>query len=255
MSPGCCDNFLYGFEYVEVVVARDGEVPHPAVTLPRDPAADHGGRAASGGTQAGAVAEGSGFDPPAAVLAGAGDPDRVVAGRMNDGSLVPCLDFQVVQVGVVVDEDRSDRLRPGLPGPGIGGEDLVAGLELADGFAPAVSEQHLRRGGEAQPAGRSGSLRETTGFFCGKDCFPAPGLRGSTPRRCRNILAFGCFRKRNHGRCYTTYLLDRGCEFGKYIWIWACYHEFTTPAEPELDTDTTSRRPGFKVPDYSATVV
>src|SRR5712691_1710505 len=61
---------------VEVVVAGDGEVPHPAGPVPGGVAAKHSGGAADGGAQAGAVFQGGGLDP----AAGGGVPERVVAG-------------------------------------------------------------------------------------------------------------------------------------------------------------------------------
>jgi hypothetical protein len=48
---------------VEVVVAGDGEVPHPPGPVLRRVAAQHGRGAACGGAQVGAVAEGGGLDP------------------------------------------------------------------------------------------------------------------------------------------------------------------------------------------------
>lgn len=52
-------------------------------------------------------------------------------GGVDHRGAIPGLDAQVVQVGVVVDEDGGDGLGLGLACLDIGGEDLVAGLELA----------------------------------------------------------------------------------------------------------------------------
>src|SRR6266550_6474566 len=65
---------------VEVVVAGDGEVPHPAGPVPGGVAAEGGGGAACGGAQAGAVLQGGGLDP----AVGGGVPERVVAGGVDD---------------------------------------------------------------------------------------------------------------------------------------------------------------------------
>jgi hypothetical protein len=50
------------------------------------------------------------------LTAGAGDPEQVIAGRIDDRSLGVVADLEVVQVGVVVDEDRCDYLGLGLAG-------------------------------------------------------------------------------------------------------------------------------------------
>jgi hypothetical protein len=57
---------------VEVVVAGDGEVPHPAGAVLGVMAAEGGGGGAAGGAEVGAVFEGGGFDPPV----GGGCPRR-----------------------------------------------------------------------------------------------------------------------------------------------------------------------------------
>ena len=71
---------------------------------------------------------------------------------MNDGGAVSGLDGQVIQVGVVVEQDGSYRLGLGIAGLGVGGQYLCAGFELADRDGCAAREQHLRRGREALPA-------------------------------------------------------------------------------------------------------
>ena len=62
---------------VVVVAARDGEVPHPAVTLLRDPAPSGYGRISPvWGAQVGAVPESPRHDPPTARPAGTGTKDE-----------------------------------------------------------------------------------------------------------------------------------------------------------------------------------
>lgn len=58
---------------VVIVVAEDGQVPHPAVVPAGDPAAEDGNIAASARcAEVGAVFEGGGFDPSARMTSGAG---------------------------------------------------------------------------------------------------------------------------------------------------------------------------------------
>ena len=90
---------------VEVVVAGDGEVPHPAGPVAGRVAAGDGGGAACGGAQAGAVAEGAGLDP----AVGGGVPERVVAGGVDDRGPAVGADGQVVPVGVVRSPSRPRR--------------------------------------------------------------------------------------------------------------------------------------------------
>jgi hypothetical protein len=57
---------------------------------------------------------------------------KIVSG-VDDTVPWPTFDGQIVQIGVVVDQDRADRLSPRVAGPGAAGtQDLVAELELAD---------------------------------------------------------------------------------------------------------------------------
>jgi hypothetical protein len=62
-------------------------------------------------------------------------------------------DAQVVQVAVMADQDRGDRLGAGLARLGVGGQDLVALAELADRHEVTAGGQHPGRGGEALAAG------------------------------------------------------------------------------------------------------
>jgi len=59
----------------------------------------------------------------------------------------------------VVDQDGADGLSLGFAGLGVGGQDLLAGLELADRDGLAAGEQHLGAGGEAEPARRGRLFR------------------------------------------------------------------------------------------------
>ena len=56
-------------------------------------------------------------------------PEQVVAGGVDDLGAVTGLDLQVVQVGVVMDQDSGGRLGLVLAGLGIGRLDLVANLQ------------------------------------------------------------------------------------------------------------------------------
>lgn len=74
---------------------------------------------------------------------GGRDPERVAAGGVDDRGPGLGPDREVVRVGVVVHQDRGDRLRLGLARPGVRGDYLVAGLELANRDSSARSEQNL----------------------------------------------------------------------------------------------------------------
>ena len=81
-----------------------------------------------------------------------GVPEQVAAGGVDDLGAGAGLDGEVVQVGVVVDQDSGDGLGLVLAGPGVSGEDLVSRLELADRDRLARGEQDQRAGGERVPA-------------------------------------------------------------------------------------------------------
>jgi hypothetical protein len=61
-------------------------------------------------------------------------------------------DVEVIEVGVVVDEDGGDGLGAGLAGGRASGQDLVAGLEAGDGHRLAGGQEDLGGQGEARPA-------------------------------------------------------------------------------------------------------
>jgi hypothetical protein len=77
----------------------------------------------------------------------------VVGGGGDDGGAVRGLDGEVIAVGVVVDQDGGDRLRGGFAGLGAGGQDLIAGLQLADGDQGTGGGQELGARGERHAAG------------------------------------------------------------------------------------------------------
>lgn len=70
----------------------------------------------------------------------------------------------------MVDEDGGDGLGLGLACLDIGGEDLVAGLELADRDSDAGGEQDFRISGEGLPAAGRSCIGEVDAVFCGKAC-------------------------------------------------------------------------------------
>ena len=76
----------------------------------------------------------------------------MVAGGVDDLGAGSGLDGEVVEVGVVVDQDGGDGLGLVLAGLGVGGQDLVSRLELADRDRLARGEQDQRAGGERVPA-------------------------------------------------------------------------------------------------------
>src|SRR5579859_685195 len=90
-----------GNSYVEVVVvvAGDGEVPHPAVVDLGRGSAVGGGLDAVRGLEGFALAEFGGRDP----LLRRRIPEQVVAGGVDDCCAAACLYPEVVEVGVVVD--------------------------------------------------------------------------------------------------------------------------------------------------------
>ena len=86
-------------------------------------------------------------------------------GGVDDRCLAAVFHCQVVAVTVVVDEDRGDRLGLGLPGSGVGGEDLVAGPEAGDGDGGAGGEENPGAGGEGLPAAGPGRVLPDSGVF------------------------------------------------------------------------------------------
>jgi hypothetical protein len=68
---------------------------------------------------------------------------------VDDLDAIGGLDAQIVQVGVVVDLNVGDGLSLGLAGGGVGGKDLVAGLEAGDEGGLAVGQENSGTGGEA----------------------------------------------------------------------------------------------------------
>ena len=87
-------------EYVEVVVvvAGDGEVPHPPVVVGRNRAAVGHDLLTVGRLEVLALAELGGLDPlPAGRV-----PEEVAGGGVDDLDAVRGFDVEVIQVGVVV---------------------------------------------------------------------------------------------------------------------------------------------------------
>ena len=134
---------------VVVVLAGDGEVPHPASRHPRSQATGDRDGATTGGAQLGALLQGGGGSGP---VVGALVPEQVAAGRLDHRGTASGADLQVIQVLVLVDQDRGDRLSLGSAGPGVRAEDLVAGLELADRHQRTREGQHLGIRGEIPTA-------------------------------------------------------------------------------------------------------
>jgi hypothetical protein len=79
---------------VVVVVARDGEVPHPAISAGGSAPADHGPTrsARAGGAEVVSVPQRPGLDP----LVLRHVPEQVIAGRVDDRGTVPCSDGRTV---------------------------------------------------------------------------------------------------------------------------------------------------------------
>lgn len=119
------DSYSSGLD-VEVVIAGDGKIPHPAVVVAGDVPADYHRDATRKGTQAGADFEGRGLDPPA----GCGIPEEMAAGGVDGLGTSLRLDLQLVEVGVVVDQYCGCRLSLGLAGPGVSGHYILASPEL-----------------------------------------------------------------------------------------------------------------------------
>jgi len=88
---------------VVVVVAGDGQVPHPSVVLLRDGAADHGDGSAVWGLELVAYFEVFCRNPAVVQV---WVPEQVVAGGVDDLGAGAGLDGEVVEVGVVVDQVR-----------------------------------------------------------------------------------------------------------------------------------------------------
>jgi hypothetical protein len=90
-------------EHVEVVVvvAGDGEVPHPPVVDLRGGAAVGGGDSAVGGLEAFTLRKFIRRNPVVQIRI----PEEVAGGGVDDLDAAGGLDAQVIQVGVVVDLD------------------------------------------------------------------------------------------------------------------------------------------------------
>jgi len=78
----------------------------------------------------------------------------------------------------MVDQHGTDRLGLSLAGLHVGGQDLVARFQLADGDGGAGGQQYLRAAGEglAAATGRFLLAGLGSGVFCGKDAEPPPRL-------------------------------------------------------------------------------
>ena len=157
---------------VMIVIARNVQVPHPASPLARHPSADDDRVITRArGPQMSAVLQGTGLDPPAPVT-NTWHPDWVAARRVDDRHCLPGPDLEVIQIGVVVHQDRSNGLSLGPARLRIRRENLVTDLKLADRDRLARSEQDLGAGGETLPAYSAAVLallsRITRSVFCGK---------------------------------------------------------------------------------------
>jgi hypothetical protein len=75
----------------------------------------------------------------------------VAGGGVNDGCTRACPDGQVVQVVVVVHREGGDGLGLGLARLDVGGQDLVARLEVGDGDRCAEASSTLGGGAERFP--------------------------------------------------------------------------------------------------------
>lgn len=161
-----------------VAASGDGQVPHPPVLVARRASADHGSRsAAARAAELVAVPEGACLDP---AVAGEVE-EQVPAGGVDHRSAVPGPDFQVVEVGVVVDQDGGDGLGPCLPGLRIRGQDLVAGSEQADRDRSSASQEDFRAGGEGFAAAGRGCINQIVAVFCGKSALRISSLPSSDP--------------------------------------------------------------------------
>lgn len=163
---------------VVVVAAGDGQVPHPAVAVAGGVSADDGGGgAAARAAELVAAVQLVGLDP---AVAGEVE-EQVAAGGVDDRGLVLGPDFQVVPVGVMVDQDGGDGLGPCLPGLRIRGQDLVAGSEQADRDRSSASQEDFRAGGEGFAAAGRGCINQIVAVFCGKSALRISSLPSSDP--------------------------------------------------------------------------
>jgi len=120
----------------------------------------------------------------------------VAAGGVDDLGPAARFDGEVVQVGVVVNLDGADRLGLVLAGLGVGGQDLVAGLEGGDRGGLAAGQQDAGVAGEGLAAargalvlvaagqqGQQGGIRDQGGAVAGcRPQLPAvAGGAGSPP--------------------------------------------------------------------------
>ena len=102
------------------------------------------------------------------------DPERVAAGGVDDRGPGPGPDREVVQVGVVVDQDRGDRLRLVLPVRVFVAITLSPGLSWLIAIAAPEASRTLVDVGEAQTAGCRRVLGEVVCVFWGKDALLRP---------------------------------------------------------------------------------
>ena len=99
----------------------------------------------AGGAQQVAGGKGVGVGPGAGGLV----PEPVTGRGLDDRGPAVNFDSQVIQGDVMLEDDGPDGLGLRLPGLDVGGEDLVAGLELADRDGRTGGEQDFRGRREA----------------------------------------------------------------------------------------------------------
>jgi hypothetical protein len=165
---------------VEVVIAGDGQVPHPAGGIGGSVTAEDADFSAAAGAQEIAGGQGVGVCPAAGGLV----PEPVMAGGLDDRGPAVDLDRQVIQVVVVLEDDGLDGLGLRLARFRIRGEHFVAGFQLADQDRGPGGEQDLRGRREAVitarvdrvPVGGVGA-----GVFCGKAQESDSPLRSLAP--------------------------------------------------------------------------
>jgi hypothetical protein len=157
--------FASGDVEVVVVAAGNGDAPHPPDGVRRRaPADDRDAGVVTRDAEVVAAPERSGLDP---LVLGKVE-EQVPAGGVNDRGATAGPDRQVVQVGVVMNQDGGDRLGLGFAGLGIGGKDLNAGFELADGDDGTGGEQDLGGCREAQTTGCCRVFGDRSAFSCGQ---------------------------------------------------------------------------------------
>ncbi len=153
---------------VKVVDAGDGEIPHHSGMEAWSVATENGDGAVGWREQSCATDEGGSLDPPIA----SGNPEQMIAGGVDDEPVMPGPQYEVIEVLVVMDQDRGDEPDLARASASVNRADPHPGLQVGDGDHFPICQQYPGAGGEAFPAGACAHERTdegggSVGYFAG----------------------------------------------------------------------------------------